>query len=232
MLNQILYLNFFSFSVFLDYTLKESFKTIKTMKLDLSKIFWSNCRAKILEKLLLEYESWNNKGFHMRALSRDLWEQINSIKRELDNLHWLWFLKYKLELKKKIFFINEKFVLLNEFKNIFLLTYDPIEKIKKYYKDKKWLELIVVNENLKDKLIKEWKNILDIFMIWDIEKDNFNNFLSSIFFSKKVKYAIISTEDFYNRLKYWDKLIKNILNEKWNIFLRDNLKIQDKLNIF
>ncbi len=201
------------------------------MKLDLSKIFWSNCRAKILEKFLLEYESWNNTWFYMRALSRDLWEQINSIKRELDNLHSLWVLKYRLELKKKIFYLNEKFILLNSLKDIFILTYNPIEKIKKYYKDKKLLELIVVNEAIKDKLIKESKNILDIFMIWEIDKDNFNDFLASIFFSKKVKYAIISTEDFYDRLNYWDKLIKNILTEKWNIFLRDNLKIQDKLNI-
>lgn len=201
------------------------------MKLDLSKIFWSNCRAKILEKFLLEYESWYNEGFHMRAISRDLWEQINSVKRELDNLHNLGVLKFRLELRKKIFSLNENFILLKEFKQIFLLTYNPIEKVKSYYKTKQLLELVVVNESIKTKLVKEWKNILDIFMIWEIDKDDFNKFLSSIFFSKKVKYAIISTEDFYNRLNYGDKLIKNILNEKGNIFIKDNLKIQEKLGL-
>ena len=79
--------------------------------LDLSKIFWSKCRAKLLEKLILEYESWNNEWYHMRLLSRELDEQINSIKRELDNLSKLWLLKHKSELKKKIFFIDPKFFL-------------------------------------------------------------------------------------------------------------------------
>jgi hypothetical protein len=55
-------------------------------QIDLTKIFGSNCRTKLLEKFLLEYESGNNTGFHMRLLSRDLEEQINSIKREVDNL--------------------------------------------------------------------------------------------------------------------------------------------------
>jgi hypothetical protein len=53
---------------------------------DISKIFGSRCRMKLLEKFFLEYESGSYDGFHMRALARDLTEQINSIKRELDIL--------------------------------------------------------------------------------------------------------------------------------------------------
>lgn len=56
------------------------------MKFDLSKIFGSKCRAKILEKFFLDYAVGDNIGFHMRALARDLDEQINSVKREMDNL--------------------------------------------------------------------------------------------------------------------------------------------------
>jgi len=89
-------------------------------ELDISKIFWSKCRTKLLEKFFLEYESWNNDGFHMRALSRDLDEQINSIKRELDNLSEIWILKFKQELKKKIFFVNSNFYLVEDFTNIFI----------------------------------------------------------------------------------------------------------------
>ena len=51
----------------------------------------------------------------MRALSRELDEQINSVKRELDNLTDLGLLKHKTELKKKIFYINSNFILLDEF---------------------------------------------------------------------------------------------------------------------
>jgi len=199
--------------------------------IDLSKIFGSKSRAKILEKLVLEYESWNNWWTHMRALSRDLDEQINSIKRELDNLTELWILKHKTELKKKFFYINPKFYLLDEFIQIFLKSYNPLEKIKTYFKTQNLLELIIVNESVKSKLTEPWKSILDIFMIWELDKESFNEFLANTFYWRKIKYAIISPEDFYNRLEYWDKLIKNILTEQWNIYLKDNLKIKEKLGI-
>ncbi|MFK7779659.1 MAG: hypothetical protein QM490_00795 [Candidatus Gracilibacteria bacterium] len=198
-------------------------------ELEISKIFGSKCRAKLLEKFFLEYESGNNDGFHMRLLSRDLNEQINSIKRELDNLSNLGILKHKSELKKKIFFVNTKFYLLDEFVQIFLKTYNPINKIKEYFKPQTNLELVIINDAIKTKLTTNSKNILDIFLIGEIDKENLSNFLTATFYGRKVKYAIITTEDFYNRLEFGDKLIKNILTERGNIYLRDNLKIKEKL---
>ena len=197
--------------------------------LDLSKIFWSNCRTKLLEKFLLEYESGNNDGFHMRLLSRDLEEQINSIKRELDNLSTLWLLKHKTELRKKIFSVNSNFPLTDEFVQIFLKSYNPLDRIKVYFKDKIDLEVVIVNKEVEHKLTKETKSLLDIFLIWDINRSEFSGFLSGIFFNRKVKYAIISTEDFYKRLEYWDKLISNILSEPGNLLLKDNLKVKERM---
>ncbi|MCD5385354.1 hypothetical protein LRZ95_01660 [Candidatus Gracilibacteria bacterium] len=198
-------------------------------ELDIAKIFGSKCRSKLLEKFFLEYESGNNEGFHMRALSRELDEQINSIKRELDNLTELGILKHRTELKKKIFFVNSKFYLIDEFIQIFLKTYNPIDKIKEYFKPKIDLELIIVNEAVKKKLETNGKNMIDIFMIGEIDKEHLSEFLNKIFYGRKIKYAVITTEDFYNRLEYGDKLIKNILTERGNIYLRDALKIKEKL---
>ena len=70
----------------------------------------------------------------MRAIARDLDEQINSIKRELDNLTELGILRYREELKKKIFFLNENFYLFEEFRDMFLKSYDPLEKVKTYFR--------------------------------------------------------------------------------------------------
>lgn len=197
--------------------------------LDISKIFWSKCRTKLLEKFFLEYESGNNDWFHMRMLARDLDEQINSIKRELDSLTELWILKHKVELRKKIFFVNPKFYLINDFTNIFLKSYNPMERVKNYFKNKQDLELIIINETVKNKLMTPGKSILDIFLIWEIDKEELWVFLSETFYWRKIKYAIITTEDFYRRLEFWDKLIKNILTERWNIYLRDTMKIKEKL---
>ncbi len=200
------------------------------MKLDLSKIFGSKCRAKILEKFFLDYYAGKNEGFHMRAVARDLDEQINSVKRELDNLEELWVLKSKEELRKKIFFVNTRFYLIDEFREIFLKSYDPLDAIKNYFKTQNLLEVVIVNESVKNKLTEEGKAILDIFMIGDIDRDDFSEFLRTIFFDKKIKFAIISTEDFFNRLSYGDKLIHNILREKGNLYIKDTLRVREKLN--
>lgn len=166
----------------------------------------------------------------MRWLARDLDEQINSVKRELDNLEELGILKSKMELRKKIFTVNPNFYMIGEFQNIFLKSYNPLDDIKKYFKTQSLLEVVIVNESIKNKLFEDGKAILDIFMIWEIERDSFAAFLQSIFFDKKIKFAIISTEDFFNRLSYGDKLIHNILREKGNIFLKDSLKVKEKLD--
>ncbi len=198
-------------------------------KIDLSRLFGSKCRTKILEKYLLEYSFWNKDGFYMRALARDIDEQINSVKRELDSLKELGFLLAKYDAKKKIFYINKKFYLLEDFKNIFLKSYSPIEDIKKFLKLEKSLDLAIVNDELLENL--EWKtnNIVDILLIWDIDKTNFAWFLAKVFFNKKIKYAILSTKDFYDRIEQWDQLIYKLLKQKWNIFLYDKLWVKNKL---
>lgn len=194
---------------------------------DLSKLIWSKCRVKILEKLILEYDAGNNEGFHMRWLARDLDEQINSIKRELDNLEELWVLKSKEDNKKKVFFINKNFFLLDEFMWLFIKTYDPFEAVKKYFKTQNTLDFVLVNDSISDRNL--WTNcIVDIFLIWEIDKIDFNNFLAKTFFNRKIKYAIITVDDFYKRLEFNDKLIYNILTQSWNTFLKDSLKVLDR----
>ncbi|MDD3302825.1 MAG: hypothetical protein PHN31_04655 [Candidatus Gracilibacteria bacterium] len=196
---------------------------------DISKLFGSKCRSRLLEKFFLEFESGNNEGFHMRAIARELDEQINSIKRELDNLTEVGLLKFKEEAKKKIFFLNTNFLLFKEFKEIFIKSYNPLDKVKKFFSFQKTLELIIINESLKYKMFDNGKTILDIFMIGEIDKANFNDFLGTTFFNKKIKYAIITKDDFYNRINYGDKLINNILTQSGNIYLVDKMKIKDAL---
>jgi hypothetical protein len=72
-------------------------------------------------------------------------------------------------------------------------------------------------------------NIVDIFIIGELDKIEFNNFLEKTFFGKKVKYAIMSLDDFTNRLEYNDKLVLSILSQKGNVFLRDRLEIEATL---
>lgn len=196
---------------------------------DISRLFWSKTRTKLLEKFFLEYESGNNEWFHMRALSRDLDEQINSIKRELDSLEELNILKSREEAKKKYFYVNKNFLLLDEFKSIFLKTYNPYESIKKFFKTQENLDLVIINEELSKRLSGNTNNIVDIFLIWEMDKIAFNEFLAKTFFNRKIKYAIITKDDFIKRLEYNDKLIFNIIRQNGNLFLKDTLWMKEKI---
>lgn len=200
--------------------------------LDISKIFGSKCRAKILERFFLENSSWRQKLFHMRWLSRDIDEQINSVKRELDSLSELGILKSKTELKKKYFFVNPNFQLIDEFTSIFLKMYDPIEKLKNFFKNEASIELVLLRPSITTKFkipIKQQKKELDIFIIWDFDRDELRTFLDDIYYWRHVIFTAITVEDFFNRLEYNDKMVKNLLLEKWNIFLKDNMRIKEKL---
>lgn len=198
--------------------------------MNLAKLFGSNCRAKILEKFVLEYKIHDdNAWFFIRELCRDIWEQINSVRRELMNLEDLKILKSKEENKKKFYFLNKSSNIFNEIIDIFIKNYDVLEELNKFFKWKKNIELITVAEsitNLQDKS----NNIVDIFVIWELDKLEFNEFLARTFFWRKIKFAVMSEDDFKYRQSYNDKLVFNILNQKWNIFLKDKLKIQQKDN--
>lgn len=139
-------------------------------------------------------------------------------------------MKSRSELRKKIFYVNPSFYLLREFQEIFLKSYNPIPMVKVFFKKQVLLEVVIINQSLQHKLQDDGKAILDIFMIGEIEREELAVFLQSVFFEKKIKYAIISTEDFFNRLSYGDKLIHNILREKGNIFIKDALRVKEKLD--
>lgn len=119
-----------------------------------------------------------------------------------------------MELRKKMFFVNPNFYLHREFQDIFLKSYNPLPIIKEFFKKETLLEVVIVNESIERKLKEEGKAILDIFIIGDIDRERLANFLGQVFFERKIKYAIMSTQDFFHRIDYGDKLIHNILYEK------------------
>ncbi len=185
---------------------------------------------KLLEKLIIEDTvSRSSTGFFIRELCRDTDEQINAVRRELMNLENLGILKSYEENKKKYYSMNRNCLLYNEIKEMFLKSYDVMEPVKAFFKGRKNLDLVTVSESVLDFRVETTNNIVDIFIIGDLDKIEFNNFLEKTFFGKKVKYAIMSVDDFSNRLEYNDKLVLSILSQKGNIFLRDRLEIEETI---
>lgn len=193
----------------------------------LSKLFGSNCRAKILEKFFIEHSvSGDTTGIFIRELCRDIDEQINSVRRELMNLEALGILKSREENKKKFYNINRNCPVYNELSEIFIKTYNPIDPLKAFFKGKRNLSLITIADSIKQLTSAKSNNIVDIFIIGELDKIEFNNFLEKTFFRRKVKYAVMSEDDFVQRLEYDDKLVLSILSQKNISFLKDTLNIQ------
>lgn len=195
--------------------------------MDLTKLFGSRSRVKLLEKLVIEDTvARSSIGFFIRELCRDTDEQINAVRRELMNLEALGILKSYESNKKKYYMMNHNCPIYREIVEMFLKSYNILLPVKEFFKWRKNLDLVTISEAVLDFRNETTNNIVDIFIIGELDKIEFNNFLEKTFFGKKVKYAIMSLEDFTNRLEYNDKLVLSILAQKGNIFLRDRLEIE------
>ena len=82
----------------------------------LKHLFTSKARVKLLTIFLLKPDD----EYFVRELTRELDEQINSVRRELDNLKKLGLLKSRAKNRKKFFMVNKNFVLFNELRSIII----------------------------------------------------------------------------------------------------------------
>ena len=82
----------------------------------LKQLFSSNARVKLLRAFLLNPD----EEFFIRELTRKLDEQINSVRRELDNLRKIGLLKSRVRNRKKYYYINKDFLIFNELRDIFV----------------------------------------------------------------------------------------------------------------
>lgn len=145
------------------------------------------------------------------------------------NLENLGLLKSYEQNKKKYYMMNRNSELYAEISEIFLKSYDALGPIKLFFKGRKTLDLVTISPTVLDFRNENTNNIVDIFIIWELDRIEFNTFLEKAFFGKKIKYAIMSLDDFTNRLEYNDKLVLSILSQKGNIFLRDRLSIEESI---
>ncbi len=81
----------------------------------LKSLFSSQTRVKLLSTFLLHPED----EFYIRELTRLLHEQINSIRRELENLRRIGLVKARHRNRKKYYRVDPEFPLFLEFRSIF-----------------------------------------------------------------------------------------------------------------
>lgn len=82
----------------------------------LKALFSSQARIKLLTAFLLHPE----QEYFIRELTRLLDEQINSIRRELENLRKIGLVKARHKNRKKYYHIDTEFIFYNELRSMFL----------------------------------------------------------------------------------------------------------------
>ena len=181
----------------------------------LKKIFGSGARVKLFQQFLLHPK----EEFFIRELTRILDEQINSLRRELENLERIGMLKSSERNRKKYYRLNPHCPILSELTSI----------IRK--NEKEYAALLVKTSKLGsiDIMVLGGQFIgkeadVDVFIVGEVKKDDLASFLEEEYPEMQYKFTVMPREDFLYRMTLKDKFVKNIFDEKENIIIKNKLK--------
>ena len=182
----------------------------------LKKIFGSGARVKLFRQFLTH----PTEEFYIRELTRILDEQINSLRRELENLEKIGMLRSKERNRKKYYQINQYFPLLHELTSIVRKTDEANQDFLKKVSKLGDLDILV----LSGVFLGQEEADADLFMVGNISKDSLQRFFDDFFAGKKIKFVTMTREDFLYRLTLKDKFVQSVLSNRNNVILKNKLK--------
>jgi len=178
----------------------------------LKKLFTSNARIKLLKIFLLNTE----EEYFIRELTRILDEQINSVRRELDNLKQVGLLKAKIKNRKKYYKVNKDFIFFHELKSI--ISKEQVKESKIASDISKMGDVKMLA--LTGKFIGEENDPVDMVIVGDVDRNKLSNYLNTTEETKHaVKFAIMTESDFKYRQDCNDKFIIQLMNDEKNQIL-------------
>ena len=170
----------------------------------LKALFSSHTRVKLLSTFLLHPEQEN----FIRELTRLLNEQINSIRRELENLRSIGLVKARHRNRKKYYKVDTEFVLYNELKSIFAKEVQSDSPIVASLKKMPGVDLVLLAGSFAGTESK-----VDLLLVGELKKEMLEALLLQDPSLKNLKYSIFSQADFLYRLSLKDRFIVEILND-------------------
>jgi hypothetical protein len=191
----------------------------------LGKLFGSNARVKLLKLFLLHPD---NK-YYIRQISRDIKLQLNSVRRELENLADFGLLKEAEiiqnkdgkpsendELSKherKYYQANKDFVLFNEVKDLIvkaqvLYEKDFVEKIRRIGKIKLFL--------LTGIFVSESNSPIDMLIVGKLNRHKLTRLIKELEkeLGRELNYTMMETREFNYRRAITDVFLYDILEGK------------------
>lgn len=192
----------------------------------LKALFSSNTRV----KLLIAFLSSPGEEYFIRELTRKLDEQINSIRRELNNLKKIGLLKSRSKNRKKYYYINEDFLIIDELRAIIHKSTDPKKELIKKLQKLGDISFVLFSGMFRDDFSKsktQEKGTLDLLVIGTLDNDSLSELLKEeLSEMKNIRFGILSKDDFLYRLRLNDKFIVDMLKDPDNIVGLNKLKTQ------
>ena len=183
----------------------------------LKALFSSQTRVKLLSTFLLHPE----EEYFIRELTRLLNEQINSIRRELENLRRIGLVKARHRNRKKYYRVDKDFILFSELRSIFAKEIQADSPIVSSLKKLPGIKLILLAGSFVGTESK-----VDLLVVGDLKKEMLEALLAQDPSMRNVKYSIFSEGDFLYRLSLRDKFINEILNDPRHIVVANSIQKQ------
>lgn len=181
----------------------------------LKALFSSQTRVKLLSVFLLHPE----QEYFIRELTRLLNEQINSIRRELENLRQVGLVKARHKNRKKYYKVDTDFPLYPDLRSLFVKAVQGESPIVSSLKSLKGVRLILLAGSFSGSDSK-----VDLLIVGDVSREVLEALLSQDQGLKSVKYSIFSEADFLYRLSLKDRFVLDILSDTRNVLVLNELQ--------
>lgn len=205
----------------------------------LTRLFGSQARVKLIKAFVLNPE----QKFYIRQLSRDLKMQVNSIRRELENLAAFGLLMVSEEPKeagkekktvkaktdKKYYCANPDFVLLPELKALIvksqiLSSQEFVERLKQVCSPKVLILTGFFANNTKTQT--------DLLIVGKVAKDKVISLINELEeeIAREINYTILDPKEYRYRVDVADFFLYNILHGR-KIVLIDEFEKEEKKDL-
>jgi len=181
----------------------------------LKALFSSQTRVKLLSTFLLHPD----QEYFIRELTRLLNEQINSIRRELENLRRIGLVKARHRNRKKYYRVDEEFILYNELKSIFAKEIQADSPIVASLKKLPDIKLVLLAGSFVGSESK-----VDLLIVGDLKKETLEALLLQDPTLKNVKYSIFTEGDFLYRMSLRDRFISEIVNDPRHLMVINSIQ--------
>lgn len=183
----------------------------------LKRLFTSNTRIKLLTVFLMN----PTEEYFIRELTRKLDEQINSIRRELDNLKRAGLLKTRTKNRKKYYYTNVNFALYEELKSIIIKAVSSNESLIKDLEQMGEIKVLA----LAGQFVEKPTTSVDMLIVGNIDRERLTNYINNDLRTKRpIKFTVMTEEDYRYRLNCNDKFVSDLIGDEDNQIAINKIK--------